>query len=740
MPLTFTHRSFNAVFLIFFALILSSCSFVKPILNKKQYTMNDIAHAISVNNYVLAYREMKSINTSDIVPGSRSTVDFVRAFLSYQTGNYKEAISGFKELQKKQTIVQDYINWYLANSYFDLGDFNGAMPYLETMAVNYTESVFYRQSIQLYAQCLSALKLYSKAKNIYAQYMAMPAFYNQAPAMLTAIAALDISTGDLQDGIKNYTEVYTQFPESVYAAMAFSALSSITDVSKLKIDNYQIAKLLMIDGKYNAALNYLNFAVNERLTNADADGFSQIYRDIGIVYYHTGRYADAVHALETSVHYDTGRHNYTEVLFWLGKAFLKTGQTDSALNTFMQVAYMKSSYAPMAMYKLYYIYNQNNDTEQEKHWLLKLAGTNTPFSLSAYWNLGWLYYTSGNFKEAIYYFKKIKDSRYSDQYESIKSDYWIAKALLKQGKVEGANAKFFNIANSMPLSYYTVMSNMWIGMNTLSYDASSINMPKVTQTEPAFDYHYSRYRFLEPLGMNREAMDELSSLAQLNLSYNENLLLCREYYTNSDYYRSLYIARTRLGDMLQTFTQSAVPVWYYSYPAGYSYIIENYAGKYNLDPIVVYSIILQESKYKPGAVSGSGALGIMQIMPYTGARVAKDISLMPFSSQLLFDPQINIGIGVWYFKQLMIKYKDNYVLSFAAYNAGTKTVDKWLAASSACNTDEFIEEIPFSETRQYVKSIIANLAAYTMIYGGSLSLEKHIYLEGSFLKNCLPKQ
>ncbi len=719
--------------------MLSRCGFVKPILHEKQYTMNDITHAISANNYALAYKEMKSLNTSDRETELQDNAGFVRAFLSYKTGNYKEAVSGFKELQKKQILVQDYITWYLGNSYYNLGDFKSALPYFETMGVNYTESVFYRQSIQLYAQCFSALKLYGKAKDIYARYITMPAFYNQEPAMLTAIAALDISTGDLQGGIKNYTELYTRSPGSIYAAMAFSALSSITDVTQLKIDNYQIAKLLMIDGKYSAALNYLNSAIHETLIDPDADRLSQLYRDTGIVYYRTGKYAGAVHALETSIHYDTARQNYTEVLFWLGKAFLKTGQTDSASNTFMQVAYMKSSYAPMAMYKLYSLYNQNNDTEHEKQWLLKLAGTNTPFSLSAYWNLGWLSYTSDNFKEAIYYFKKIKDSRYSDQYESIKSDYWIAKALLKQGRVEGANATFFHIANSMPLSFYTVMSNMWIGMNTLSYDPSSIQVPGITHTEPAFDYHYSRYKFLESLGMNRESMDELSSLEQRNLSYNENLVLCREYYAHGDYYRSLYLARTRLGDMLQTFTQSSVPVWYYSYPAGYSYVIENYASKYQLDPMVVYSIILQESKYKPDAVSGSGALGIMQIMPSTGAKVAKNISLTPFFPQLLFDPQINIGIGVWYFKQLLIKYKGNYVLSFAAYNAGTKAVDKWLAASHACNTDEFIEEIPFSETRDYVKGIITNLAAYTMIYGGNFSLEKHIYLEGSFLKNCLPK-
>jgi peptidoglycan lytic transglycosylase len=739
MLLTSVDKSFRIAFLVFIALFFSSCSFIKPAAEEKQHTMSDITGAVSANNYAVAYREVKSLNVTGMDAGQVAAVDFVKAFLSYKTGGYKEAISGFRELQKKQMIFQDYISWYLANSYINAGDFNRAIPYLETIAASYTESVFYKQSIQLHAQCLSELKLYSDAKNIYARYMTMPAFYNQDAVMQTAIAALDISMGDLQGGIKNYTDVYTRFPGSVYAGIAFSALSTITDTSKLKIDHYQIAKLLMIDGKYSAALNYLNLAVHEMPSDTDKDRMPLLYRDIGIAYYNIGRYNDAVHALRTAIYYDTARRSYTEVLFWLGKAFIKLGQTDSALNTFIQVAYMKGTYAPMAMYKLYSLYSQDNDTEHEKQWLLKLADTDTPFALSAYWQLGWIYYTSGNFKEAVRYFGKIKDSKYSDQYESIKADYWTAKVLLKQGKDEIANERFFHIANSMPVSYYTVMANMWLGVNTLSYDPSSLNVPEPAQTEPAFAYHYSRYRFLKSIGINGDAMYELSALKQMELTYEETLLLCREYYANGDYYNTLYTARTRLGDMLQTFTQSALPVWYYSYPSGYSYLIGNYARRYSLDPAVVYAIILQESKYKTDAVSDSGALGIMQIMPYTGAKVAKDIALAPFSSQLLFDPQINIGIGIWYFKQLMTKYKDNYVLSLAAYNAGTKAVAKWLATSNACNTDEFIEEIPFSETRHYVKGIIANLAAYAMINGGDFSLEKHIYMEGSFLKSCLPK-
>ena len=241
-------------------------------------------------------------------------------------------------------------------------------------------------------------------------------------------------------------------------------------------------------------------------------------------------------------------------------------------------------------------------------------------------------------------------------------------------------------------------------------------------------------------GLRQEALRELAALSALNLSGNEYLMVCQAYYVNGDYFHSLYLARTELGDMLQTFDGDTAPVWFYSYPAGYSQIIKSYTEKYQLDPFILYSLILQESRYKPDAVSNAGALGIMQIMPSTASRVAKSIDLAPFTAQVLMDPQINLGIGTWYFKQLMMKYNGNYILSLAAYNAGEKSVNQWLAHSTDCNTDEFIEDIPFPETRHYVKSILANLIAYTMTYGGSINLGKHLSMEGSFLKNCLPKQ
>ncbi len=734
MYLKIVYRFFQILFLF---LLITSCSLIKPIVVKKQYSLQDVGNAITAGDYKLAYKESEYVNTSGMSGEQLLRYKFMLAFVSYQTAHYTHAQKYFKQLLSEKTDVPDYVDWYLAESYEKSGDYGNSLMYLKMIADKYTESVFFKPSVQLMGQCITAMKQYNDAIALYSEYITLPSFYRQLPELLSLRAALYVSSGNTDSGINDYVKVYSLFPGSPYAGMAFSALSAITDVTTLNMNHYQIANLLMMDGKYQAALNELNMAAQEVRLTGDKNKISNMYKDMGIAYYYSGHYNEAILALKTSLPYTQEGRDYPEILFWLGKCYMKRGKTDYAINTFMQVAYIKSSYSPMAMYKLYALYQRENDTVTAQHWLLKLADTNTPFSLTAYWELAWSYYKTGDFKNALYYLKKMDHSRYSDESEKIKSSYWKARVLLKSGQTDKANKLFFTIANTMPLNYYTVMSNIWVGVNTISYDSNTIHTPQPVYTDPSFQYHYTRYLFLKGLGLHKEALNELAALSVLNLSKNEYLLLCYEYYMNGDYFHSLYIARTELGDMLQAFGSDTLPVWFYSYPAGYSQIIKNYTEKYKIDPFILYALILQESRYKADAVSNAGAMGIMQIMPSTASRVAKNIYLTPFSPQILLDPQINLGIGTWYFKKLMMKYKDNYVLSLAAYNAGEKSVDTWLAHSTDCNTDEFIEDIPFDETRHYVKSIIANLAVYTMIYGGRINLEKHIFMEGSFLKSCL---
>lgn len=730
---------YKVCLLLSFLFFSGSCSLIKPIIVKKQYSLDDVYSAISSENYSLAYKEIKYINTSNLSYDDLMRYNFIQAVLSYKTAHYELAEKYLEALLTSKIQMQDYIYWYLANIYIKTNNYNQAINALQIISNSYTLSVFYKPAIMLMADCLVKENQYSTAIQLYSTYITNPIFYNQLPKMLIYRAALYISENDIDNGISDYVRVYTSFPETHYADTALKALSKITDVSTLNIDHSAIASLLMIDGKYSAALPELKLAINSYKQENNTKALSNLLKNLGIAYYYNAQYTNAIQALKQAIQYNVENEHKAEILFWLGKTYLKDGDTQNAEKVFLKIVNTKSSYTPIAMYKLFQIYQKNNNQKTAENWLIKLANLHTPFSILANWELGWYYYKQGKFTNAIYYLNELEHSKYSDDLEKVKAMYWKARALLKSGDIQQSQKIFFKIINNTPLSYYSVMSHIWFNTNTLVFNVRDLLIPPpilIIDKDSAFYYHYSRYSFLSSIGFRKEAIEELDEASQLDLTKEESLLLCYEYYKNNDYFDSLYMARTKFSDKLQTLNSDTLPVWFYSYPLGYANILKGYNEKYGIDPMIFYALILQESRFKPDVVSNAGALGIMQVMPSTAKKVAKEINLKPFYPELLLDPQINIGIGTWYFNNLLRKYKGNYVLSLAAYNAGEKAIDSWLKNSNDCNTDEFIEDIPFEETRHYVKNILTNLVAYSMIYGDTINLSKHLYLEGNFLKGC----
>lgn len=151
------------------------------------------------------------------------------------------------------------------------------------------------------------------------------------------------------------------------------------------------------------------------------------------------------------------------------------------------------------------------------------------------------------------------------------------------------------------------------------------------------------------------------------------------------------------------------------YPQKYSEYVEEYAKKYELDPLLIYSIIKAESNFKEDAKSNSNAIGLMQVMLTTGQEMGKDLRKEKITEEELYKPETNIEIGVKYFKSLLDKY-NNYNLAIIAYNAGMGNLDKWLEQGIIDAEGKQIENIPFPETKNYVRKILQNYRIYKEIY------------------------
>ncbi|MGB2247790.1 MAG: transglycosylase SLT domain-containing protein, partial [Alcanivorax sediminis] len=144
------------------------------------------------------------------------------------------------------------------------------------------------------------------------------------------------------------------------------------------------------------------------------------------------------------------------------------------------------------------------------------------------------------------------------------------------------------------------------------------------------------------------------------------------------------------------------------FPPAYRAQFEKEALENNLDPWLAMAVSRRESAFNPRARSGVGASGLMQLMPATARNVARDVGQDRPTQAMLFDQNVNIGLGTRYLAELLEQFNGNRLLALAAYNAGPHRVDNWLEAEDdkAVPADVWVESIPFRETRDYVQAVL----------------------------------
>lgn len=160
-----------------------------------------------------------------------------------------------------------------------------------------------------------------------------------------------------------------------------------------------------------------------------------------------------------------------------------------------------------------------------------------------------------------------------------------------------------------------------------------------------------------------------------------------------------------------------------NYPLSYKGLIKNYSEEYNLDPYLVAAIINVESNFNKNALSSKDARGLMQITPKTGEWAASKLGIENFTVKLLFEPETNIRIGIWYLDMLKKEFGDNIQLILAAYNGGSGNVNKWLQNEEYCEDGKELKKIPFKETEQYIEKVLKNYEVYKNVYKNEFNEE-----------------
>jgi soluble lytic murein transglycosylase len=186
-----------------------------------------------------------------------------------------------------------------------------------------------------------------------------------------------------------------------------------------------------------------------------------------------------------------------------------------------------------------------------------------------------------------------------------------------------------------------------------------------------------------------------------------------------NFYQSTVVLRRVFPDYLDLpFNALPREIWEMFYPVNYEDIIKREAAKYAIDPFLIMALIRQESAFNPKAVSSADAHGLMQLLPSTARRLSREMKLARPSVARLHEPEVNILFGMRYVSDLLKQFDGQTEKVLASYNAGEHRVESWMSEGTYADSAEFVDTIPFSETRNYVKIINRNYFFYKALYGG----------------------
>lgn len=315
-----------------------------------------------------------------------------------------------------------------------------------------------------------------------------------------------------------------------------------------------------------------------------------------------------------------------------------------------------------------------------------------------------------------------------DHENAPRAGFWVGKWASQLEKPDDARQAFEYVLAEYPESYYAWRSATFLGWDVGNFGTVRDKLPDVAKpgTQPDVLAGSNTLRELHRLGQSRDAW----SLWQVEFTNRVEPTVAEQYTDGlmrlgvNDNLDGIFMLasldfRDRPEEMEEVAQlQQQAGYWQALYPFPYAESIEQWSQQRQLNPMLVMALIRQESRFEPKIRSVVGATGLMQVMPETADWVANQISLPQYN---LEDPNDNINLGTWYLDYTHREYANNSLFAVASYNAGPGSVADWIGRFDYSDPDQFIEQIPFNETKGYVKAVFENYWNYLRLYNPELS-------------------
>jgi len=345
-----------------------------------------------------------------------------------------------------------------------------------------------------------------------------------------------------------------------------------------------------------------------------------------------------------------------------------------------------------------------------------------------HWKVAWLSMRQGRIADAKSGFEA-QIALYPDSNEVSNALYWRGRLAEEDGDKAMASA-FYQKLNERYRNYYygplarERMAKLAITAGDDPHYAILDHVPAIKDVPPAANtavpddnLRVEKAHLLENGGLLDFAVRELKAASEEDKG---NWLAgeIARMYQDAGFYNLAVETLKRAIPNYFAIDLSSLPrsYWEALFPRPYWLDLRKFASTNALDPYLVASLIRQESEFNPNAVSPKNAVGLMQLLPKVGRGVAKQEKLKHFSTQQLFTPTVNLQLGTKYFRSMVDQF-GGFEYALAAYNAGDYRVVDWQANGKYRDIQEFVESIPFTETREYVQAIMRNANVYRQLYG-----------------------
>jgi soluble lytic murein transglycosylase len=645
----------------------------------------------------------------------------VLGYAHYLDNDFPKALTSWQQAKGVAPVLGDYLAYLNASAYQAQQKNSDVITTLSDFEQKYPDSLLVHDAGLMYARALTASGAPQRAV-AYLEKRRQPVHAD----FEFALAQAHQQAGEKDKAAEIFRRIYFELPlspEADTAAFELRAMGEMQPAGSFE-DRRSRAELLLKGKRYQPAANDLS----PLLEHAPSSALTELQVEFANALYRLHKRDDAQHLFEGIAQSATAvPETKAQALYFLAEIAREKNDNDHRTELIVQLRTVapESSWLQEALLSAGNMYLLKKDYETAVRFYSEIyqRQRNGRFSPYAHWKAAWLTYRLGKKDDA----KKLFDEQldfYPTSAEVPAAIYWRGRLAETDGDQPLARAYYSKLSEKYRYFYYANLGRdrlSKIGAENVADPPvlNKLSLPSAPPQKweaPEDNIRAQKAQLLANAALFDFAVKELQAAASGTPSWQAQATAL--IYADAGYYhRGIEALKRAVPNYFSAnLNQLPRPVWQGLFPRPYWDELKKDSLQNSLDPFLMASLIRQESEFNPSALSRANAFGLMQLLPKVGKGLAKEVKIKNFSTDVLFTPNVNLELGTRYFRHMVDHYNGQIEYALAAYNAGEERVDDWRKSGDFRDVEEFVESIPFTETREYVQAIMRNAVMYKLLY------------------------